>query len=320
MNNLITKYRGFLICLALALITFAVFYQVHGFAFVNYDDPDYVYKNPHIQAGITPETIKWALTTGYAANWHPVTWLSHTLDWQMFGSNAGGHHLVSLAFHIANILLLFFVFRKMTNAIWPSAFVAALFALHPLHVDSVAWVAERKDVLSTFFWLLTMWAYVRFVSRQKISSYLLVVVFFALGLMSKPMLVTLPFVLLLLDYWPLDRLGNPNIAKNKKAGAKYSFAYLFIEKIPLFAMVLISSIVTYIVQKKGGTMRIGDRYDFSIRLANALISYIQYIVKMVWPAKLAMFYPHPGNSDWYLKGIFYHFVTSAFLFNESIAS
>jgi tetratricopeptide (TPR) repeat protein len=305
------KNRSLLICLALAFAAAAVFYQVRAYDFVHYDDHIYVYENPDIQAGITLKTIKWAFTTGYAANWHPLTWLSHTLDWQLFGSNAGGHHLTNLIFHIANTLLLFVVLKQMTGALWQSAFVAALFALHPLHVESIAWVSERKDVLSTFFWLLTMWAYVRFVSHPKIiktypktsknaiyglentnnegfgmaCSYLLVVVFLALGLMSKPMLVTLPFILLLLDYWPLERFP-----------AKHSLSYLLIEKIPLFAIVIASCIVTFIVQRKGGAMSPSENFGLLVRLANAFISYLQYIMKMFWPSRLAFFCPHPGEN------------------------
>ncbi len=292
MDNVLTKYRSFWICLALTLATTAVFWQVCTYDFVNYDDPPYIYKNPNIQAGITLKTIKWAFTTNYTGYWHPLTWLSYMLDWQLFGPNAGGYHFTSLVFHIANTLLLFIVLKLMTHRPWPSAFVAALFALHPLHVESVAWVAEQKDVLSTFFWLLTMWAYARFASRPKVAGYLLVVALFALGLMAKPMLVTLPFVLLLLDYWPLDRLGP----KCKKAGTKYSLAYLLIEKIPLFVMTLASCIVTFINAKKIGVMHLTEDYSFPIRLANTSISYLQYITKMIWPARLAMFYPHPGQS------------------------
>ena len=285
------KYYVLLICLALTLATAAVFCQVCTYDFVNYDDPTYVSENPNVQAGITPKTIKWAFTAGYAANWHPLTWLSYMLDWQLFGPNAGGYHFTSLVFHVANTLLLFIVLKRMTHALWPSAFVAALFALHPLHVESVAWVAERKDVLSTFFWMLTIWAYVRFVNRPKIAYYLLVVVFLALGLMAKPMLVTLPFVLLLLDYWPLDRLSP----KHGKSGEKYSLSHLVIEKVPLFMMVLASCIVTLIAQKKGGAVVTTKYCSFLVRLANASISYLQYINKMIWPARLAMFYPHPGQ-------------------------
>jgi tetratricopeptide (TPR) repeat protein len=304
MDNILTKYRSFWICLALMLITTAVFYQVCTYDFVNYDDPVYIYENPNIQAGITPKAIKWAFTTGSLANWYPLTRLSHMLDWQLFGPKAGGHHLTNLIFHIANTLLLFIVLKQMTHRIWPSAFVAALFALHPLHVESVAWVSERKDVLSTFFWMLTMWAYVRFVNRPKIASYLLVVVFFALGLMSKPMLVTLPFVLLLLDYWPLDRLGP----RRGKADSKYSLPYLLVEKAPLFAMTLASCIVTFTVQKKGGAME-WENYGLPVRLANAFISYMQYIIKMIWPARLAFFYPHPNQN----VSILYAVISAVFL-------
>ncbi|MFA5293261.1 MAG: tetratricopeptide repeat protein [Phycisphaerae bacterium] len=284
MNNRFTKYRGILICLSLAIVTFAVFYQMHRFKFITFDDPDYVFENRNIQAGITPETVKWAFTTSHAANWHPVTWLSHMLDWRLFGSNAGGHHLTSLIFHIANTLLLFIVLYQMTSATWQSAFVAAMFALHPMHVESVAWVSERKDVLSTFFGMLTMLAYLRYAKKPGIVRYMLIVLTFALGLMSKPMLVTLPFVLLLLDYWPLSRLGS-----------KRSLFYLIVEKIPLFVMVFVSCTVTFIFQKQGGAMS-GKRYDFLVRFANAIISYIQYIIKMIWPVRLSYFYSHPGEN------------------------
>jgi tetratricopeptide (TPR) repeat protein len=281
--------RSILICLILVLATAAVYYQATGFSFVNYDDPEYIYQNPYIKNGITPAAIKWAFTTGYACFWHPITWLSHILDWQLFGANPAGHHIINLLFHIANTLLTFLVFKKMTQAVWPSAFVAALFALHPLHVESVAWVSERKDVLSTFFWLLTMWAYASYASQPKMSRYLLVVVFFTLGMMSKPMLVTLPFVLLLLDYWPLRRLEEDN--PQHKAGS-----FLIMEKVPLFAMAVAASVVAFIVQKQGKAIPTGENFAFPIRLANACISYMQYIIKMVWPSRLVMFYPHPGRN------------------------
>ncbi|MGA2914842.1 MAG: tetratricopeptide repeat protein [Sedimentisphaerales bacterium] len=292
MNNVLTEHRSFLICVILSFATAAVYYQVCTYDFVNYDDNVYVYKNPNIQAGITLKSIKWAFTTDYSHMYHPITWLSLMLDWQLFGNNGGGYHFINLVVHIANTLLLFIVLKQMTRAIWPSALAAALFALHPLHVESVAWVTERKDVLSTFFWLLTMWAYVRYVSRPRITSYLLVVIFFVLGLMSKPMLVTLPFVLLLLDYWPLERLGLKHMADV----SKQPLLYLLIEKIPLFAVVIASCIVTFIVQKKGGAMTTGKNYGFLVRLANASISYMQYIIKMIWPTMLAVFYPHPGRN------------------------
>ena len=201
-----------LIYFFLAAVTLIAFRQSDQCDFINYDDPAYITENVHVLRGITQGAIWWAFTAGYAANWHPLTWISHMLDVQLFGLNPHPHHLINLLFHIANTLLLYFIFSRMTKAPWKSAFVAALFAIHPLHVQSVAWVAERKDVLSTFFWMLTMAAYASYVQTPPASSrrasvfrYLAVVIFFALGLMSKPMLVTLPFVLLLLDYWPLGR-------------------------------------------------------------------------------------------------------------------
>jgi protein O-mannosyl-transferase len=298
MSNKLTKYSSFWICLALVIVTAAVYCQVRSYEFVNYDDPGYVYKNPDVQKGLTYNAVKWAFTTNCVANWHPLTWISHILDWQLYGSSASGHHITNLIFHIANTLLLFIVLRQMTSALWPSAFVAALFALHPLHVESVAWVAERKDVLSTFFWMLTMWAYVRYVNRPKTGRYLLVIVFFALGLMSKPMLVTLPFILLLLDYWPLKRLeSNRSLIK------------LLIEKIPLFILVLASCVVTFIAQKKSGAMPSIEEHGLSVRFANAFISYLQYIIKMVWPVRLAVFYPHSGPDI----SVLYAFVSACLL-------
>jgi tetratricopeptide (TPR) repeat protein len=290
------KKWSFLICIALTVVTVAVYYHVCSFKFVDYDDYGYVFENTNIRDGITLKTIKWALTTDYFSYWHPLTWLSHALDWQLFGGNPAGHHISNLIFHIANTLLLFIVLNQMTGALWQSAFVAALFALHPLHVESVAWVSERKDVLSTFFWILTMWAYVRYTRQPGIGRYLPVVVFFAFGLMSKPMLVTLPFVLLLLDYWPLNRLRPADGPKHKRAGSKHSFAYLLIEKVPLFVMVLALCIATFIIQKKLGAVRWAGNYNLLIRFANASISYLRYIAKMVWPARLAAFYPHPGQN------------------------
>jgi Flp pilus assembly protein TadD len=298
MSDKLTKYGSFWICLALTLATAAVYWQVSTFNFINLDDGLYVYENSNIQEGITIQAVKWAFTTGYAANWHPLTWLSHMLDWRLFGSNAGGHHLTNLIFHIANTLLLFIILKQMTQRVWPNAFAAALFALHPLHVESVAWVSERKDVLSTFFWLLTMWAYVRFLNRRRIADYLLMVVFFALGLMAKPMLVTLPFVLLLLDYWPLNRIKS-----------KQTLLLLFIEKIPLFVMVIVSSIVTYLCQIKGGAVTIFTMLPLKFCILNALVSYTGYIEKMIWPVRLACFYPHPGPNI----SILYAFVSAVLL-------
>jgi tetratricopeptide (TPR) repeat protein len=268
------------ICVVLVLATVIAYEQVRHNDFVGYDDYSYVTENPNVTEGITRESILWAFTTPYAYNWHPLTWLSHTLDCQLFGLNAAGHHIVNLFFHIANTLLLFWVLKKMTGAIWQSAFVAAAFALHPLHVESVAWVAERKDVLSGFFWMLTMTAYVRYTEQPGIKRYLLVVSAFCLGLLSKPMLVSLPFVLLLLDYWPLGRGQRGR---------------LIAEKIPLFVLAAASSLVTYIIQQQTGAMAGADKLPLTFRTTNALVSYISYIGKMVYPSRLAVFYPHPFN-------------------------
>jgi len=204
----------FIICTFLVVSTLTVYWQVAHHDFINLDDPSYVTENQLVQSGVTKKGLIWALTESHAANWHPLTWASHMLDCQLFGLKPGQHHLINVLFHIANSLLLFGVIRKMTGALWRSAFVAALFALHPLHVESVAWVAERKDVLSTFFWMLCMWVYADYTKRPRIGRYFLVAIFFTLGLLAKPMVVTLPFVLLLMDYWPLGRLkfsqGNNN--------------------------------------------------------------------------------------------------------------
>jgi protein O-mannosyl-transferase len=290
MNNKLTKYSSFWICLALTLAIAAVYCQVGSYDFVNYDDGEYVYINLNIQKGFTCDAFKWAFTTNYAANWHPLTWFSHILDWQLYGSNAGGHHITNLIFHIANALLLFIVLRQMTSAFWPSAFVAALFALHPLHVESVAWVSERKDVLSTFFWMLTIWAWLQYIKHQGKARYILTLLMFSLGLLSKPMLVTLPFVLLLLDYWPLERFG------------KLKFYRLILEKIPFLFLTVISSVVTFLVQKNWGAVSRLTDISFAVRIGNAFISYVKYIGKMFWPVELVYFYPHPGRniSIWYV--------------------
>ena len=281
-----------MVCLFLIMATLVVYWQVRNHEFVNFDDSEYITENRHAQAGLTWKGIIWAFTTTHASNWHPLTWLSHMLDCQIYGLNAGGHHLTSLLLHIVNTLLLFVVLNRLTGALWRSAFVAALFALHPLHVESVAWVAERKDVLSTFFWMLTMWAYIRYTERPGLNRYLLILLPFALGLMAKPMLVTLPFVLLLMDYWPLGRLQLNSLSSlwGKRAGVRGALW----EKVPLFALAAGSSVVTFLVQQGGGALQSLDVLPFKIRIANTLVTYISYIVKMIWPLDLAVFYPHPG--------------------------
>ena len=333
MRPMTTKSQHLLIYLFLTAATLIAFWQVNQCDFVDFDDPSYVTENTHIRHGITTEAIGWAFTTGYSSNWHPVTWISHMLDVELFGLKPRWHHLTNLLFHIANTLLLFFVFHRMTKATWQSAFVAALFALHPLHVESVVWVAERKDVLSTFFWMLTMGAYVHYVEHPRFRSYLAVFAFFALGLMAKPMLVTLPFVLLLLDHWPLQRLqearsekrgagsentnlkAEPRFANKRKGKSsgkqqaqaiaqdakppekRYQWALvrpLLIEKMPFFALAAISSIVTFIAQQKGGSVASLDVIPPGVRIANAFVSYIIYLGKTIWPENLAVLYLHPG--------------------------
>jgi tetratricopeptide (TPR) repeat protein len=284
MKSFTNKILSILICLVLISAIIAVYYKVCTYDYINYDDLTYVFDNPNIQSGISLNTIKWMFTTNVGCNWHPLTWLSFMLDWQLFGSNAGGRHFTNLIFHIANTLLLFLVFKRMTSAIWQSAFVAALFALHPLHVESVAWVAERKDVLSTFFWLLTMSAYLRYVKRPGVGRYLLTLLVFVLGLMAKPMLVTLPFVLLLLDYWPLERIKHFN---------RQVIYHLIWEKIPFIVLSVIFSIITFFTQQSREAIVSVAEINLKIRLLNALISYVKYIEKMFWPSGLTFFYPHP---------------------------
>lgn len=338
--------------LLLALVTVAVYLPAAQNGFVNYDDSDYVTVNPHVQGGLTRENVVWAFTKGHSSNWHPLTWLSHMLDREMFGETgrgwhflnqlfgvvdtdeaAPGPHLVNVLFHVVNTVLLFLVLRELTGAMWRSAMVAALFALHPLHVESVAWISERKDVLSTMFFLLTLWAYARYgrleaacgaqnepvvgnpatqrptsgskgatrkdkatkaspapghvaaapVSRG-LTHYILALVFFASGLMSKPMLVTVPFVLLLVDYWPLQRVGFGNLR---------CWGRLAIEKIPYFILVAGSCVVTFIVQRKGGA--VSTSLTLGARVANAVVSYMRYIRKLFWPGDLSVLYPHPGH-------------------------
>ncbi|MGO9139741.1 MAG: tetratricopeptide repeat protein [Syntrophales bacterium] len=302
MHKLKPIHRDLVISFFLVLITAAVFWQVSGFDFVRYDDDKYVTENRHVQAGLTRGDITWAFVSVYANNWHPLTWLSHMLDYQLFAGNPAGHHVTNLFFHIINTLLLFFVLKRMTDLPWRSALVAALFAIHPLHIESVAWVAERKDVLSTFFFMLTLWAYVRYVERPGIYRYLPILLFFTLGLMSKPMLVTLPFVLLLLDFWPLRRLHlegslfKPGGSELKAAGEeseKRSVEELIIEKSPFFILSSASICVTFYAQWYGIAPL--ESMPFSTRMSNAFVSYISYVGKMIWPQDLAVFYPYPES-------------------------
>ena len=284
------KYYSVLIYVILALGTAGVFWQVRNCDFVGFDDDDYVAKNDHVKSGLTVEGTVWAFTANHSANWHPLTWLSHMLDCQLFDLNAGRHHLTNLFLHIANTLLLFAVLKRMTGAVWRSAFVAAAFAVHPLHVESVAWIAERKDILSTLFWMLTIGAYARYTERQGRGWYVLTLAAFALGLMAKPMLVTLPFVLLLLDYWPLGRF---EFGERLKA-TKWSDLYrLVVEKIPLFALSVVSCAVTVLVQHSYGAVASLSKLPIEARVLNAFIAYLKYIEKTFWPSRLAVYYPFP---------------------------
>jgi tetratricopeptide (TPR) repeat protein len=290
------NHRRLLICILLAAVTLAVYLPVRNYEFLHYDDDVYVTDNTAVKSGLSRQGVEWAFTTGHAANWHPLTWLSLMLDCQLFGVKAGPMHVVSVLFHVANTILLFLVLARMTKGVWQSAFIAALFALHPLHVESVAWIAERKDVLSTLFWLLTMLAYVRYAERPSAGRYIAVLVLFAVGLMAKPMLVTLPFVLLLLDYWPLERRTEDRGQKTKDGNRKASLKWLIIEKIPLIALSAASSVVTFIFQQRGGAVIESNKILLDERVLNAVVSYLAYLGKMVWPVNLAALYPHPVDT------------------------
>jgi len=273
----------------LVSLTAAAYWRVAACGFVNFDDDVYVTHNPYIQSGISVSSLRWALTSTYAQNWHPLTWLSHMTDWALYKNNPAGHHVTNLLLHLASTVLLFLLLMRMTGAVWRSAAVATLFALHPLHVESVAWVAERKDVLSTFFWMFTILAYIRYTERPNMKRYAVVAISLVLGLMSKPMVVTLPIVLLLLDYWPLRRY----LFEKKPSRI---WRRLIIEKIPLLALSLGSGIATFYAQRSGGAVVSFEAFGPGVRVANALAGYAGYVWKMLLPLKLAVYYPHPGNT------------------------
>ncbi|MGO8765368.1 MAG: tetratricopeptide repeat protein [Limisphaerales bacterium] len=292
--ELFRKRPATLVSVGLVLITFLLYLPMLRHDFINYDDPDYLLGNSHVNHGLTWSGIVWAFQSSASANWHPLTWISHMLDCQFFGLHPAGHHLVNLLFHIANTLLLFLLLKNLTGAVWRSAFVAALFAWHPLHVESVAWASERKDVLSAFFWMLTLLAYARFVKLSAIQPsksrifYALALLAFACGLMSKPMVVTLPFVLLLLDFWPLKRLE----IQNSKFIIQNAFK-LLLEKIPFLALTIASCLVTMRVQN--GARWSSAALGLPFRLENAAMSYVRYISKIFWPTDLALIYPYPHS-------------------------
>jgi tetratricopeptide (TPR) repeat protein len=273
-------------CIALVLVTLAAFGGVINHQFIQFDDVYYLTENPEVQEGVTLKSLTWALTTTRAGNWVPLTWLSHLLDVQIFGLHPGGHHLTSLVFHVANTLLLFLWLLRATRSPGPAFLAAALFAWHPLHVEPVAWVAARKDVLSTFFWLLTLWAFLRYGERPRWDRYGLVLLCFFLGLMAKPMLVTLPFVLLLLDYWPLGRWGARGTAARS----------LILEKLPLLVLAGLFGIVTLYAQQEVGAVAPLGEISLGSRVATALVAYVWYPLKMFWPTRLAVLYPHPVDA------------------------
>ena len=288
--------------LILIILTVAVFWQIPSFDFISLDDNIYITENTHIQSGLTIENIIWSFKTTYANFWHPLTWLSHMLDCQLFGLNPGMHHFSALLLHILNTLLLFTVFNKMTGKQLQSAVVAILFAVHPLHVESVAWISERKDILSTLFWLLTMYTYARYVEFPKTGRYLTVLLFYIMGLMAKPMLVTLPFVLLLMDFWPLNRFRlYPADKQINQSNPKTSIRWLIFEKTPLFIITFLFSIICIFAQ--GEAVQSLDSLPLSLRLSNVFISYSQYLSKILWPSHLAVFYPYPTSYPiWQVAG------------------
>ena len=300
------KFFPLFICLLLAITTIAVFSQLRHHDFVNFDDDLYIYENRHVKSGITTESLTWAFTNSHAYNFHPLTTVSHMLDCRLFGPKPGPHHIINVIFHAANALLLLLVLSRMTKNFYASAFVAAAFALHPLHVESVAWISERKDVLSTFFWLLTMLAWLWYAHRPAVLKYITVLILFALGLMAKQMLVTLPFVLLLCDYWPLGRfkLKGSRAPGSLKTNKRATLRRCILEKIPLILFSAIASAIVFIVQQKTGLVKSVTQYPFAERLTNALVAYVAYIVKMCCPTNLAIFYPHPGPNlpAWKIAG------------------
>jgi tetratricopeptide (TPR) repeat protein len=287
----------FLILLGLAVVTFGIYAQVMGHQFITLDDDSYIKENPVVNRGVTLAGLAWAFTTFHQANWHPLTWIAHMIDSQLFGIKAGGHLLVNALIHVANTLLVFWFLLRTTHARWPSALVAALFALHPLHVESVAWASERKDTLSTFFGLLSLIAYVRYAEAPSIRRYAWTAIMLALGLLAKPMLVTWPFVMLLLDYWPLRRF---DLTSRREVATK--LWPLVREKLPLFALVAASAVVTSVAQSHGGGVRAFTEFPIALRLSNALVSYAKYLLLAFWPNDLAVYYPYAGIPAWQVIG------------------
>jgi len=286
--------RNPVLCLLLAVITLALYNPVNRHPFVNYDDDRYVTDNPHTRQGLTADTFVWALTSTEVANWHPLTWMSHALDYSLFRLNPAGHHFTSVLLHTVNVILLFLLLVWATGRAGPSLFVAALFAVHPMNVESVAWIAERKNVLCTLFFFLTLWAYGWYARRPDWKRYAAVAALFVAALASKAMVITLPFVLLLLDYWPLQRVAT----QDGESGAmpRFSWPRLALEKLPLLFIAAVVAVVTMQAQQAAGAVRSTTQFSFGVRLADAICAYAMYLWKMVWPARLAPLYPHPGDS------------------------
>lgn len=285
--------RTTILCGVLLAVTLIVFFQTGNHEFINFDDPLYVTNNSHVKGGVTGENILWAFTATTASNWHPLTWLSHMADVELFGLIPRGHHLTNVFIHTASTLLLFLLLVRITGASWQSLFVAALFALHPLRVESVAWVAERKDVLSCFFWLLTLILYASYVRNRQVKFYLLTLFSSIVGLMTKPMLVTLPVVMLLLDYWPFNRFNREQVTGGTALDSPLFL--LFREKVPFLLLSAISAVVTLYAQSEGGALKSLDSASFGLRIENAIITYIKYLGKTIWPQDLAILYPFPSS-------------------------
>lgn len=307
MESGIMRRNRIAIMLFLFLLTLVVYSQAVHFVFLNYDDPQYVTHNPQVTSGLNWQSVRWAFTTTHAANWHPLTWLSHMMDVDLYGLQPYGHHLSSIILHAVNGVLLFLLLNRLTDTLWQSAFAAALFLLHPLRVESVAWVAERKDLLSTLFGLLTLLAYFRYVICPSVRRYLLIVALFALSLMAKPMLVTLPFVMLLLDYWPLNRTGA-----TASPGSPHSVTWLLlsVEKLPLIALALASSLMTIIAQHGGSAIASLHNISPLQRIGNAVLSYVRYLASSLYPVDLAVFYPFRSMSPWKTGLAFLFLMTS----------
>ena len=284
------RRQNLILGLLLVLITVLLYFHVNSFPFVNYDDTLYVTQNPVVQDGLTWNTVRWSFTTYRVGTWHPVTWISHALDCQLFDLDPAGPHDVNLLLHVLNVVLLFWVLQRATGFSGRSFMVAALFALHPINVESVVWIAERKNSLSMLFFLLALGAYRWYVSDRKPGRYLAVAVLFALGLMAKPQVITFPFVLLLWDYWPLRRIAFDSQPPSPANASALTFSQLVWEKLPLFALSAISAFLTMSAQRADGNK---TWYPFGLRVEYALVSYAQYLAKALWPARLSAFYPHP---------------------------